>query len=1646
MNSLSNFLVEQILLEDKSPIKDVVVVYVGRFQPMHKGHYAVYEHLTKKFGKNNVFVGTSDKVEKDRSPFSFKEKQEIMYTMFGIPKNRIVNVKNPYAPTEVLKKYNEKTTAFVTVVGEKDKSRLGGKYFQKWDGEPTEGYDVRGYVYVAPSFGGGISGTETRNGLSLGSDEQKKDFFKNRVYGKYNEKIFRMITDKLNESFVIRKETIEEWLIKEHNHINGTLGFSDTGDMEVDDGPNSFLPNFEVFNKINVERAVRIGYDVLQKITMDVIEDYPIYPDGPVDAVSFYPAGVIGKLTTTNQVDYYNNDAYDEWYKHATRVAGQAGYQLVQTELEKIHGKEVEDQSEKDAINLKKYIEENINIPVKVGDTILTGRFKNKKVVVKNIGKDDHGMPTINGKKVVNFRLVKEGFIAELVGSTVDCQKCDHTWEIRPEDKTPYLCHLCGYDNQKMEFDYDEWNKWKEKEEINEVSSNGGYRADAGEPDPVFVTNGNIRKINSNKGRPEYWFENGGYTQLHFPKGDFPFGKGKGKDTESQQRVVKYKVKNVVKSTLPPPKSNDVNVEKIYETIKKVNGKYVVYPKGGGDRLGTHDTLSAAKKQLAAIEISKHKHESLFGGDGGMKPYEKLLMGGLVKFMQNTLGFSGKVVVKKKSSNSLFGDLSLSDAAMRGKITLHYNPNSSYEIMLKSLIHELIHAKQVAKGELKPSSDYKSLVWKGNPFISVKDYNNFQRKDINQYKKLPWEKEAYAGMDKYYRMFLNSKEFKELVGKDPNLDYILSNLNEVGIGTGQSGLRMGYPDKDQLKKRMKDVENQRKQTDSNKEFQYEPINEGQLEDLGITDFKSLFQKMPSDLQKRVYNLKNIEQRKDTHPEGNVLKHTITVVNRSLKDDDIDIAIAAMFHDIGKDETMGIHPTKGHITHFGHEKVSANLVSKYKNWIQSVGANPANVLYIVKNHMRYKELSNMRPKKQEKLKSFRAFDKLDKFSKHDRGGLGEGIDYVVCRECGEKMKQVQYRHLQYKHNMTLEEYRKKHPSAQLVCETAKSIGDKNPMKNTEVRKKHQKSVSSIEYKQMMSERMTGVNKGNKRPDLEKLNKDPNFRRKISEGVKRSYQNNPSLLENRTNSGKKYGFGNQKTKEKIAKIKGHVSPQDKDPFLFYTELVRNKTNENYQKHFDKIENAKKRSRDFHLDHKYSIKEGFDNNIPVEVIAHYKNLRILDGRLNESKGSKSSIKLNELIVDIQNSNDPLDNRILLLCGGAYGHMAHPFDTEINLTFGDLKDIANRALDGTLELTTEKTDGQALAISWRDDRGLIAARNKGHLKNRGESALDINGVSAKFQGRGGLSDAYNFAMKDLTKAIKTLSPKQREKIFQNGSSFMNLEVIYPTSVNVIPYGQPLLIFHGTMQYDENGIAVGENKEAARILAGMIKQVNQDVQDNYTIQGPPFIQLPKSQTLSSKKGKYLGQIQKLQSEFGLKDTDGVAEYHQAWWSNWVDKNSPVTLDNKTKMGLVKRWAFGDKSFSLNKNNIPDQKLLEWAQKHEKDNHQKISKDNLMKFENIFLGLGAEVLEFTSSALTVNPDKAIRDMKQRLDQTAKDVRKSGDPKKIAKLKLELERLNSIGGPSKIVPIEGIVFQYKGKTMKLTGSFASLNQILGIFYG
>jgi hypothetical protein len=1037
MKGLEKYLVETILGE-AAQMDKVVVVYSGRFQPFHKGHYATYDNLVKKFGKDNVYIGTSDVTDNKKSPFGFKEKKAIMMKMFGIPSNKIFNVRNPYAPQEILNKFDSDTTGFITVVGEKDSSRLSGKYFTPYKGKVEQGYLDKGYVYASPAQPNAISGTDVRYWLSSGSEmERKKNFTK--AYPKFDDQIFKLITLKLK--------------------------------------------------------------------------------------------------------------------------------------------------------GLKECINEEIKLNVNIGDTLLMGKFKNKKVVVKSIGKDEWGMPTINGKKAVTFRIPK-------------------------------------------------------KEELKEAASTGGFTGQD-EPDTSFVADGQPRILNTAK--PEGWYKQGGYTQVDIPKADSMRGRGKSKDTETQFRKAYYKLKNVTQSTLNPA---------------------------------------------------------------------------------------------------------------------------------------------------------------DDPF-KVEDWQDAYRENPNEKPKRFWE--------------LPDNQKDTIISKE-DINEIMDNLeeemmSEMGLGGGAGfGLSLpggyinGAPDP-------KDVKKMKSKLDKDGSEEYQPV-------------------------------------KEAFTKGQIFAGKMKV---------------------------GGKPVNVEVELVGSDNKTNQFITK--------------IIYVDKGYERQLPIGSTLP-----------------------------IPARIFRTPGGGWRKI------------------KTPS---VFEMAKA-----DMDAVEKYADQQLAPSDIEL--------------GKETDhfFQRLN-DPRNGKEISP----------------------------------AELTG-----------FFKRLAKNK-----KKFLEFVKQYKE----------FVVKDRrTDINIPFVVMAN----KLIAKTIMRKDDFKS-------VTPIYVTEGLLNE------GGAYGHMAHPFDIEMNLTFGDLKQIVTKALNGDLELAREKTDGQALAVSWVNGR-LVAARNKSHLKNKGAGAMTIGQVADKFAGRGGLTDAYNFAMQDLSKAIAALSEPQRKKIFKDGSSFMNLEVIYPTSVNVIPYNQPLLVFHGTFDYDMDGTIVGENQQAASILGGMIKQVNAHVQSKYTIQGPPMNKLPKSEDLSKLKGKYISMIGKLQSEFGLSDNDGVANYHQAWWTQFVEKGGKK-LDAQEKIGLVKRWAFNDKAFRIN--TIQDPKLKAWAEQIDKQDQQKISKQNLMRFEEIFLGVGADVLSFMSSVLTANPDSAKRQMVARLESTIQQVKASGDPKKIEKLKLELQRLNALGGFDKIVPNEGIVFVYNGNTYKLTGAFAPLNQILGIFF-
>ena len=429
----------------------------------------------------------------------------------------------------------------------------------------------------------------------------------------------------------------------------------------------------------------------------------------------------------------------------------------------------------------------------------------------------------------------------------------------------------------------------------------------------------------------------------------------------------------------------------------------------------------------------------------------------------------------------------------------------------------------------------------------------------------------------------------------------------------------------------------------------------------------------------------------------------------------------------------------------------------------------------------------------------------------------------------------------------------------------------------------------------------------------------------------------------------------------------------------------------------------------------------------------------------------------ADGETENTDLKERInldeevqLIIEGGAYGHMNHPFDDK-NITFSDLKQIIINGLGGKLNRedgVTEKLDGQNLMISWVNGK-LVTARNKGQLKNFGSSAMDIKGVASKFSGRGDIRDAFVFAMKDLNKSIGSLSDKQKDKIFGNGKNWMNLEVMYPKSANVIDYDKAEIVFHGTLEYNKSGTAIGQPKGSARMLAGMIKQVNQHVQKHYTIGKPQFLTVSKVQDFGKKKAGFINRLNKLQKEYALGNTDTLAKYHQSFWEEFIynaTKQHGVIIPSKVLINLTKRWAFFDKSYKIpqiKKDLSKSPEFLDWVLSFDKNDHQNWVKQNMKPFEVLFFDVGAEILKNISGYLAASPEKAVQKIRKDVISAISKVKRGGDIKKIKTLKLQLDKLNKIGGLSAIVPSEGIVFKYNGKIYKFTGAFAPVNQILGL---
>jgi hypothetical protein len=192
-----------------------LVIYPGRFQPFHKGHRAVYEYLVKKFGRDQVFIATSNKVDPPRSPFNFSQKAQFIQ-LTGVPMDRVVETRDPYKVPELTQNYPS-STRLIFAVSEKDMSE--DPRFSKWtkkDGSPSyfqplpndasqmAGMNQHGYIMTVPTFNFTVLGKPMRSATDFRADFARADEVtqKNMIqdlFGAYDDDVYAIMRQHIHE-------------------------------------------------------------------------------------------------------------------------------------------------------------------------------------------------------------------------------------------------------------------------------------------------------------------------------------------------------------------------------------------------------------------------------------------------------------------------------------------------------------------------------------------------------------------------------------------------------------------------------------------------------------------------------------------------------------------------------------------------------------------------------------------------------------------------------------------------------------------------------------------------------------------------------------------------------------------------------------------------------------------------------------------------------------------------------------------------------------------------------------------------------------------------------------------------------------------------------------------------------------------------------------------------------------------------------------------------------------------------------------------------------------------------------------------------------------------------------------------------------
>lgn len=412
----------------------------------------------------------------------------------------------------------------------------------------------------------------------------------------------------------------------------------------------------------------------------------------------------------------------------------------------------------------------------------------------------------------------------------------------------------------------------------------------------------------------------------------------------------------------------------------------------------------------------------------------------------------------------------------------------------------------------------------------------------------------------------------------------------------------------------------------------------------------------------------------------------------------------------------------------------------------------------------------------------------------------------------------------------------------------------------------------------------------------------------------------------------------------------------------------------------------------------------------------------------------------------------------GGAAGHMMHPFDVD-EFTFGDYKQLVEGLFGTGLEKIdgiTEKLDGMNIFATVTPDGEPRFARNAGQIKGD-DAGMGIPEMEARWGGEGkdtSILDAYKNAFYLFSDAVSSLRDPAG---FFNGDGYRlyaNCEVIDKTHPNAVPYANTVLSVHNLVAFSTDGTAqkLEIPEDVMRKKMDILKQVLPTVQSQYGgAQVTPQVMIAIREDSQETVNNFIAEIDHIEDYANVDDNTTLIQYRETMLTKYIASCGFETLlDNQFTEYFINRWVYGQKQptiVQLRKQMLTSglegaEHIYDAAVQFEKEVLPEAMKEIMEPIENFFYRLGNKVITSCKGlANEGSEDKAVQILVKQLENTQEMIRQSNDPELMKEMTYWLYRLSMLD--NKYNAAEGVVFNWRGKTMKLTGSFAALNRAINL---